>query len=103
MLFAHGWEDGNVATTGFPLLWANVTSEKRLWVEQHGHGVPAGKTAYHEYVHRWFDHFLLGLDNGALDLPPVIVEDNLGAFRAEQDWPPADAAPVRFSLSADGT
>jgi X-Pro dipeptidyl-peptidase len=102
MLFAHGWEDGNVAPTGFVSLWANVTGEKRLWMQQHGHGVPASKTAYHEYVHRWLDHFLLGLDNGALLLPPVIIEDNLGGFRAETDWPPHDAAPVPFNLTADG-
>lgn len=102
MLFAHGWEDGNVAPTGFPSLWANVTSEKRLWVQQHGHGVPASKTAYHEYTHRWMDYWLLGRQNGALLLPQVIVEDNNGRFRAEADWPPRDAAPQRFNLSADG-
>ena len=100
MLFAHGWEDGNVAPPGFPSLWANVTSEKRLWVEQHGHGVPASKTAYHEYVHRWMDYWLLGRQNGALLLPPVIIEDNNGKFRAEQDWPPADTSVQHYNLSA---
>ncbi|HUR25122.1 MAG TPA: CocE/NonD family hydrolase [Candidatus Thermoplasmatota archaeon] len=102
MLFAHGWEDGNVAPSGFPTLWANVTAEKRLWMQQHGHGVPASKADYHEYVHRWLDYWMLGLDNGALLLPPVIIEDNLGRYRAEQDWPPADAAPLRLELGADG-
>ncbi|MEA3136555.1 MAG: uncharacterized protein QOC71_836 [Thermoplasmata archaeon] len=102
MLFAHGWEDGNVAPSGFPTLWANVTSEKRLWMQQHGHGVPASKASYHEYVHRWLDHWLLGLDNGALDLPPVVVEDNLGRYRVEQDWPPADVAPLHLLLGSDG-
>ncbi len=102
MLFAHGWQDGNVAPTGVPTLWANVTAEKRMWVQQHGHGVPASKTAYHEYVHRWLDYWLLGRDNGALLLPPVIIEDNTGKFRAEDTWPPADAAAWRLDLTADG-
>jgi X-Pro dipeptidyl-peptidase len=101
MLFAHGWEDGNVAPSGFPSLWANVTSEKRLWLEQHGHGVPASKTAYHEYQHRWLDYWLLGKQNGALLLPPVVIEDNDGKFRAEQDWPPRDATALRLNLSSD--
>ncbi|MEA3201571.1 MAG: uncharacterized protein QOE90_2999 [Thermoplasmata archaeon] len=104
VLYAQGWEDGNVATTGFPLLWANLTSspEKRIWLEQHGHGVPGTKKAYHEYVHRWLDYWLLGRDNGALALPLVIIEDNMGKFRAEPDWPPIDAAPQRLFLAPGG-
>jgi X-Pro dipeptidyl-peptidase len=104
VLYAQGWEDGNVATTGFPLLWANLTHspEKRIWLEQHGHGVPANKTAYHEYVHRWLDYWLLGRDDGALSLPPVVIEDNLGKFHAEATWPPADAAPQRLFLAPAG-
>ena len=102
MLFAHGWEDGNVAPSGFPSLWANVTSEKRLWLEQHGHGVPASKAAYHEYQHRWLDYWLLGKQNGALLLPPVVIEDNNGKFRAEQDWPPRDAAMMHLELTGTG-
>ena len=102
VLFAHGWQDGNVAATGIETLWANITSEKRLWVQQHGHGVPAAKTGWHEYVHRWMDHFLLGRDNGALLLPEVILEDNLGRYRTEAAWPPADQAFVRMHLG-DGT
>jgi X-Pro dipeptidyl-peptidase len=101
VLFAHGWEDGNVAATGIETLWENITAEKRLWVQQHGHGVPGSKTGYHEYVHRWLDHYLLGLDNGALLLPDVVIEDNLARYRAEDVWPPADQAFVRFNLTGD--
>lgn len=100
VLFAHGWEDGNVAPTGIETLWENITVEKRLWVQQHGHGVPGGKTAYHEYVHRWLDHYLLGRDNGVLLLPQVIIEDNLARYRSEPAWPPLDQAWQRLNISA---
>ncbi len=102
VLFAHGWQDGNVAPTGIETLWANITSEKRMWVQQHGHGVPAAKTGYHDYVHRWLDHFLLGRDNGALLLPQVVIEDNLAQYRTEDAWPPADQSFLRLNVTGAG-
>ena len=102
VLYAQGWDDENVATNMIPPFWSALRGEKRAWFMQHGHGVPAAKEAYHEYQHRWLDHFMLGRQNGALDLPPVIVEDNRGQWRAEMDWPPADAAPTRLWLAPEG-
>lgn len=102
VLYAQGFLDENVATNMVPPFFNALRSEKRLWLQQHGHGVPASKEAYQSYEHRWLDYWLLGLENGALDLPAVIVEDNLGEWRAESEWPPANAARVRFHASPDG-
>jgi X-Pro dipeptidyl-peptidase len=90
VLYAQGFEDGNVATTGIPSLLANLTNARDVhaWLEQHGHGVPASKKAFYEYAHRFLDHYALGLDNGAELLPKVVIEDNAGKFRAEPAWPP---------------
>lgn len=101
VLYAQGFQDENVATTSIPLFWPALKSEKRMWLQQHAHGVPSSKEAYYAYQHRWLDHFMMDKDNGALSLPAVVVEDNLGGFRAEPTWPPADTTALRFWL-ADG-
>jgi X-Pro dipeptidyl-peptidase len=102
VLYAQGWGDENVATSMIPRFWGGLQSEKRAWFMQHGHGVPASKEAYYEYEHRWLDHWMLGKDNGALDLPGVIVEDNRGTWRAEAAWPPVDANATRLWLAPGG-
>lgn len=101
VLMAMGQDDENVATNMLTGFWENVTAEKRLWLQQHGHGVPGSKAAYYEYEHRWLDFWMHGKRNGALDLPAVVVEDNRGRWRAEPSWPAAEAAPLRLWL-ADG-
>lgn len=98
VLYAQGWEDGNVAPSVIPGFLANLTSapDAHAWLQQHGHGVPASKKAYYAYMHRFLDHWLLGKDNGAQLLPKVIVEDNNGKFRAEASWPPANVTSTAF-------
>jgi X-Pro dipeptidyl-peptidase len=104
VLYAQGWEDGNVAPTGIPTLLANLTGAQdwHAWLEQHGHGVPASKKDYYAYMHRFLDHELLGLDNGAQLLPRVIVEDNQGKFRAEPSWPPPNLTTLTYYPGASG-
>jgi len=44
---------------------------------------------FHEYVGRWLDHWLKGIDTGILDEPPVVVYDNgTGEWRYEDEIPP---------------
>lgn len=102
VLYAQGWLDENVASNMITDFWGNVTSEKRAFLTQHAHGVPQAKQEWWLSVHRWLDHWMLDRDNGALDMPPVVVEDNRGAWRAEDAWPPADATMLRLHLGAGG-
>ncbi|MHB8586197.1 MAG: CocE/NonD family hydrolase [Thermoplasmatota archaeon] len=102
VLYAQGWEDENVATSMIPDFWSNLTAPKHAWLEQHGHGVPGSKKGYYDYMHRFLDHYLLGRDNGAELGPAVVIEDNTGHFRTEATWPPADAWPLVYNLSAGG-
>jgi putative CocE/NonD family hydrolase len=53
---------------------------------------------------RWFDHYLLGGDNGVDREPPVdifVFGDN--AWRKEPAWPLARAAPTKWYLTSNGT
>ena len=52
---------------------------------------------------RWFDHYLLGRDNGVDRGPPVdlvVFGDN--AWRKEAAWPLARAVPTRWYLTSTG-
>jgi len=53
---------------------------------------------------RWFDHYLLGKDNGVDTEPPVdvfVFGDN--AWRKEAAWPLSRAVPTSWYLSSGGT
>ncbi|HXT15327.1 MAG TPA: CocE/NonD family hydrolase [Gemmatimonadaceae bacterium] len=52
---------------------------------------------------RWFDHYLLGKDNGVDREPPVdifVFGDNV--WRKEQAWPLARAVPTNWYVSSNG-
>ncbi|HVM44434.1 MAG TPA: CocE/NonD family hydrolase [Candidatus Thermoplasmatota archaeon] len=100
MLYAHGFLDENTATSLVTAFYDAYPGEKRMWLQQHGHGVPGSFRAYHEYVHRWLDHFMLGRDNGALLLPSVVLQDDRGQYHVQADWPPRNASIRLLHLGA---
>ena len=65
---AHGLNDLNVRTINFGQWWAALpaTVEKKIWLSQTGHVDPFDyrRTAWVDTLHQWFDHYLLGVDNG---------------------------------------
>ena len=53
---------------------------------------------------RWFDHYLLGKDNGVEREPPVdifVIGDN--TWRKEAAWPLARAVPTKWYMSSGGS
>lgn len=102
MLYAHGFLDENTPMSLADDFYDAYPGEKRLWLQQHGHGVPGAFESYHEYVHRWLDHYMLGLDTRPDLLPPVVLQDSRGLYHAVADWPPANATPQLLHLG-EGT
>lgn len=87
ILYAHGFLDENTPTSLVTDFYNAYPGEKRMWLQQHGHGVPASFEAYHEAVHRWLDHHMLGRENGALLMPNVTLQDNRGQYHTLPEWP----------------
>lgn len=98
MLYAHGFLDENTPTSLVTDFYNAYPAIKRGWFQQHGHGVPGSFKEYHAYVHRWLDYWMLGLDNGALDAPHVVVQDNRGKYHNELQWPPLATNATSFWL-----
>ena len=108
----QGFKDDNVdpaqVTPLVNQLEAKGVPVKQLWGQWY-HRIPGGtgdeasqRWDWHEMLLHWFDYWLKG--DTTVDLGPhVEVQDALGAWRHEDDWPPQDALPVPFELSADGS
>jgi uncharacterized protein len=76
-----------------------TSMRKRLFIGPYAHG---WHTAYiQELQIQWLDHWLKGIDNGAEREPRVIIYvKGANRWRYEDDWPIADARPVKLFLQA---
>ena len=78
VLISHNWGDWNVkqenATMMYKALSKYNSAKTSLWMGTRwaGHGTPGGN--YDATVRAWFDHYLMGKDNGIEDLPDVTSE-----------------------------
>lgn len=107
----HGFEDWNVVPTSAVEYFGLVDAPKRAWFLQMEHNYPQWNTFEPAWsrsdfmlqLHRWFDHWLLGIDTGVMDEPAVEVQDSSGRWRAEEAWPPENTTAARFHLTSAGT
>jgi X-Pro dipeptidyl-peptidase len=104
-LVAHGWQDYNVKQEEGVELYRALTNVpfKRLYMWQAGHSTP-GAENWQPLLDRFFDHTLLGADNGVDTEPPVITEGRSASakstgFRTEAAWPPPGTADTRLLLA----
>jgi uncharacterized protein len=74
-----------------------TSTRKRLFIGPYAHG---WHTAFiQELQIQWLDHWLKGIDNGAEREPRVIIYvKGANRWRYEDDWPIADARPVKLFL-----
>jgi X-Pro dipeptidyl-peptidase len=107
-LVAHGWQDYNVKQEEGVDLYRALTNTafKRLYMWQAGHSTP-GADNWQPLLDRFFDHTLLGVDNGVDTEAPVITEGRSATqkstgFRREAAWPPPGTRATRLFLTADG-
>lgn len=49
-------------------------------------------------LHRWFDHYLLGVRNGVEREPGADVERSPDHWTTDRSWPPAGTGPARLGL-----
>jgi X-Pro dipeptidyl-peptidase len=104
-LVAHGWQDYNVKQEEGVDLYRALTnaSFKRLYMWQAGHSTP-GAPNWQPLLDRFFDHTLLGVDNGVDSEPPVITEGRSATststgFRTAAAWPPPGTRRTTIQLT----
>ncbi|GAA4424683.1 Xaa-Pro dipeptidyl-peptidase [Actinokineospora soli] len=98
----HGLADANVRTIHFGQWWSGLTAPRRVWLTQAGHVDPFDfrRAEWVAALHQWFDHHLLGLDNGA----PLgaSVERAPGVWVDYPAWP-AQTSQTTLHPTADGS
>jgi X-Pro dipeptidyl-peptidase len=99
----HGFQDDNVRMNHLGLWWDALKANdvpRKLWLLRTGHEDPfeVRRAAWVDALHRWFDHYLHGVDNGIEDEPPVTVEDEKDVWNEYADWPVPGTASVNLFL-----
>jgi X-Pro dipeptidyl-peptidase len=73
---------------------------RKLWLMRTGHTDPfeIRRAAWVDTLHRWFDHYLHGVDNGIEAEPAVTIEDEMDVWNSYADWPVPGTATVNVFL-----
>jgi X-Pro dipeptidyl-peptidase len=99
----HGFQDDNVKLDHLGPWWDGLKARgvpRKLWLLRGGHVDPfdARRAVWVDTLHRWFDHWLLGVENGVMAEPPVTVEESADVWQDYADWPLPGSAPVPVYL-----
>jgi len=96
------WKRSYWASTAFSLYNRASTPYKRVLIDPSGWWERPWVTYYEENI-RWFDHFLKGIDTGAMEEPPIkIFVKGINHWRYENEWPLARTKPTRYFLRSFG-
>ncbi|SEC04385.1 Xaa-Pro dipeptidyl-peptidase [Streptomyces sp. TLI_105] len=102
----HGQQDLNVRANHFGQWWDALAAhgvERKIWLSQTGHVDPFDfrRADWVRTLHRWFDHYLLGYDNGVDREPVADVERAPDVWTTDRQWP-ARAATTTTLRPAPG-
>ncbi|KQX50887.1 X-prolyl-dipeptidyl aminopeptidase [Streptomyces sp. Root66D1] len=89
----HGQQDLNVRAQQFGQWWDALAAhgvERKIWLSQTGHVDPFDyrRADWVRTLHRWFDHYLLGYDNGIDREPAADIERAPDRWTTDRQWPP---------------
>ncbi|MGW6389236.1 Xaa-Pro dipeptidyl-peptidase [Streptomyces sp. NPDC055103] len=89
----HGQQDLNVRANQFGQWWDALAAhgvERKIWLSQTGHVDPFDfrRADWVRTLHRWFDHYLLGYDNGIDREPVADIERAPDRWTTDRHWPP---------------
>jgi X-Pro dipeptidyl-peptidase len=85
----QGFGDLAVSPRQFGEFWSRLSVPRKAWLHQAGHVDPFDlrRAEWVETLHRWFDHYLLGVDNGVDREPAVDVETSADHWVTQRSWP----------------
>ena len=105
VFLVHGVNDLNVMMNQVAPYWdalGRAGVPRKLWLHQYGHDDPFDirHDAWVHELNRWFDHWLLGVDNGVMDGPAVSIEDCDGVWHDHDSWPVPGVRDHVFAVHA---
>ncbi|WP_316766162.1 Xaa-Pro dipeptidyl-peptidase [Streptomyces sasae] len=105
VFLVHGMQDLNVRTKHFGQWWDALAKngvQRKIWLSQTGHVDPFDyrRGAWVDTLHRWFDHELLGYDNGIDREPMADIERHPDQWVTSSVWPPRGTQPTTLRPAA---
>ncbi|MEV0977482.1 Xaa-Pro dipeptidyl-peptidase [Streptomyces sp. NPDC049915] len=94
VFLVHGMQDLNVRTKHLGQWWDALAKngvKRKIWLSQTGHVDPFDfrRAPWVDTLHRWFDHELLGYDNGIDREPMADIERHPDQWVTSHSWPPS--------------
>ncbi|MBE2316482.1 CocE/NonD family hydrolase [Solirubrobacter sp. CPCC 204708] len=105
VLIAHGFQDDNVRMDQVDVWWRALRANNvptKLWLLRAGHEDPfeSRRAEWVDTLHRWFDHWLYGVQNGIMSEKPVTVEEEKDVWKDYGSWPIDGTQDVDLYLRA---
>ena len=106
VFLVHGLQDENVRPDHFSKFWQVLRDNhvaRKLWISRTGHVEPFDyrRAEWVDTLHRWFDHWLQGIDNGIMREPAVDVETKVNQWEQFDQWPVPGSTNVNVWLRGD--
>ncbi|MEU8001362.1 Xaa-Pro dipeptidyl-peptidase [Catellatospora sp. NPDC049111] len=103
----HGMNDLNVQGVHFGQWWDALAANnvpRKIWLSQEGHVDPFDfrRAAWVDTLHRWFDYWLKGIDNGIMSEPMADVERAADVWQTSTVWPPSGTTTTNYVLQGTG-
>ncbi|GGJ96892.1 Xaa-Pro dipeptidyl-peptidase [Pilimelia anulata] len=107
VLLVHGLNDWNVRVGQVGPWWAALAEHRvprKVWLTQGNHSSPfdVRRAEWLRTLHRWFDCWLYGIDNGIMREPRAAVETRPGTWTEAADWPVPGVRPEALPLDGSG-
>ncbi|MEV5961552.1 Xaa-Pro dipeptidyl-peptidase [Kribbella sp. NPDC051952] len=104
VFMTHGLSDYNVQTNHFSQWWSALAKNKvprKLWlgIEDHVDPFEFRRDAWVDELHKWFDYWLQGLQNGVMKEPMASIETAPNVWRDYKSWPAVNR-PASVPLAA---
>ncbi|MDX2971125.1 Xaa-Pro dipeptidyl-peptidase [Kribbella solani] len=104
VFMTHGLSDYNVQTNHFSQWWSALSRNnvpRKLWLglEDHVDPFEFRRDAWVDELHKWFDYWLQGLQNGVMKEPAVSIETSPDVWQNYKTWPAVNR-PVQVPLAA---
>jgi X-Pro dipeptidyl-peptidase len=108
VFITHGFQDDNVRMDHVSMWWDALKAngvQLKLWLLRAGHEDPfeSRRAEWADTLHRWFDHYLYGVQNSITSEPPVTIEDEKDVWRDYASWPIPGTQNVDLYLRSAGT
>lgn len=104
----QGMQDLNVRTKHFGQWWQALSASgvaRKVWLSQTGHVDPFDyrRSAWVPTLQRWFDHYLLGVNNGIEREPMADIERTVDHWTTDRVWPSPATRNTALALGPTAT